>query len=313
MTTAFVMPGGSNLGAIQIGMLKVLAEAGIRPDLLVGTSIGAVNAGYLGFHGGLSGLASLERVWLGTTRRSTFPLRLDVVAMGLLGRRHNLFPTSAVVKFMTPLLGDRRLEDASPQVAIVTTDAGTGEAVVLTQGPALPAVVASCAIPGMFSPVKMAGHWLVDGSVSADMGLLQAEALGATTIYALSTRPPTAGREPPKGSLAMLMRAAALLEDRITADDMAALGEATTLHVIPAPFIGVDLLPYDFRRTAELIERGYQAAKAWLAGMAQPAMEAMSPPEPIVEPELVLGEAPAVEPAPPVGPAAPPVEPAPRP
>lgn len=296
MSIAFVLPGGSNLGAIQIGMLKVLAEEGIEPDLLVGTSIGAVNASYLGFHGGLAGLGDLEQVWLKTTRRQAFPLRLDVVALGLIGRRHNLVPSSAVIKFLRPLLGDRRIEEASPRVAIVTTDSGSGESVVLSEGPALPAVVASSAIPGMFSPVALAGRWLMDGSVSADMGLLQAQALGATTIYALSTRPPTAGRPPPKGTLAMLMRAAALLEDRIIADDLAALEAGTAVHVIPPPFLGVDLLPYDFRRTAELIERGYDAARAWFEG-SQPQSEPMAPPEPIggseevVAPVVALGQA----------------------
>lgn len=295
MSIAFVLPGGSNLGAIQIGMLKVLAEEGIEPDLLVGTSIGAVNASYLGFHGGLAGLGDLEQVWLKTTRRQAFPLRPDVIALGLIGRRHNLVPSSAVVRFMRPLLGDRRIEEASPRVAIVTTDSGSGEAVVLTEGPALAAVVASSAIPGMFSPVELGGRWLVDGSVSADMGLLQAQALGATTIYALSTRPPTTGRPPPKGTLAMLMRAAALLEDRIIADDLAALRSDTTVHVIPPPFLGVDLLPYDFRRTAELIERGYEAARAWFEG-SQPPSEPMVPPEPMAPPEPIGGSAPMVAP-----------------
>ncbi|MGH9128571.1 MAG: patatin-like phospholipase family protein [Acidimicrobiales bacterium] len=267
MSVAFVLPGGANYGAIQIGMMKELAKAGIEPDLLVGTSVGSVNAAYLGFNGGLSGLAGLEKIWLKTTRRLTFPLRADVVALGLAGRGRSLVPGSAPYKFLTPILGGLKLEDTSPQVAVVTTDSASGEAVVLTEGPALPAVVASSAMPGIFPPVALDGHWLVDGSIVADMGVRQAEALGATTIYALGTRPSTVGREPPKGAFAMLMRAAALLEDQINNQALAEVGERQTVRVIPSP-LAIDLLPYDFRRTAQFVALGATAATAWLEKVA---------------------------------------------
>jgi NTE family protein len=263
VSVAFVLPGGANYGAIQVGMLKVLSTQGVEPDLLVGTSVGAVNATYLGFHDGLAGLAGLEQIWLRTTRRVTFPIRADVLTLGLAGRQRSLFPGTAPIRFITPLFGGRRLEQAIPQVAVVTTDASSGEAVVFTEGPAVPAVAASMAMPGLFPPVALQGRWLVDGAIAADMGILQAEALGATTIYVLSTRPPTAGREPPNGALAMLMRAAGLLEDRINDHALADVGTRRELKVIPAPDIGVDLLPFDFRRTAELIGRGQAAAEVF--------------------------------------------------
>lgn len=264
MSVAFVLPGGASYGAIQIGMLKALAAEGLEPDILVGTSIGAFNAAYLGFYGGLGGLASLEQIWLKTTRRVTFPVRADVIALGLAGRGHSLVPASAPRRFLAPILGARKLEDSVPKIGIVTTDASSGEAVLLTDGPALGAVVASMAMPGFFPPVEMGGRWLLDGSLAADMGVLQAETLGASTIYVLSTRPPTQGRIAPKGALAMLMRAAGLMEDRINEVALAEVGTRRDVKVIPAPDLGVDLLPYDFRKTANLIARGHKAATSWL-------------------------------------------------
>ncbi|MGH9070393.1 MAG: patatin-like phospholipase family protein [Acidimicrobiales bacterium] len=268
MSVALVLPGGANFGAIQVGMLKALARAGVQPDLLVGTSIGAVNATYLGLHGGLAGLPGLEQIWLGTTRRVTFPIRPDVMALGLANRGRGMVPGSAPRRFMTSIYGTRNLEDASPRVAVVTTDATTGEDVLLTSGPATPAVVASTAMPGIFPPVRIGGRWLCDGSVSADMGVLQAESLGATVIYVLSTRPPTTGREPPNGAFAMVMRAASLLEDRLNDHVLAEVGARRDVRVIPAAELGVDLLPYDFRRTAQLIALGEVTATAWLGSAA---------------------------------------------
>ncbi|MGH9074384.1 MAG: patatin-like phospholipase family protein, partial [Acidimicrobiales bacterium] len=275
VAVAVVLPGGASLGAVQIGMLGSLAEAGVEPDLLVGSSVGAVNATYIAFYGGLSGLPDAEEIWQGVRRGTFLALRPGTAALGLSGRRPHLGSAAALRAFLRGHLGSARLEEAQVPVAVVAADVASGEAVVLTEGDAVGAVLASTAMPGILPPVAIGGRLLVDGSIAADMPVLQAEQLGASMIYVLSTRPPTAAAPPPRSVVAMVMRSMFLLMDRVNAADLADVASRCQVRVIPAPPVG-ELSPFDFRHTAALIARGRATAAAWLrsgagAGLPGPA------------------------------------------
>lgn len=87
MNTAFVLTGGGSLGAIQVGMLQALAEHGIEPDVLIGTSVGALNASWVATHGtAAADLQALADLWCGLTRREVFPLQAPRVLRALTGR-----------------------------------------------------------------------------------------------------------------------------------------------------------------------------------------------------------------------------------
>src|SRR5258708_14442045 len=90
--TAFVLSGGGSLGAVQVGMLQALTEAGIRPDLLIGTSVGAVNAAWIGGKPDHEGALVLGEVWRGPRRQDIFPLRPRARPPGLFGPLHPLIP-----------------------------------------------------------------------------------------------------------------------------------------------------------------------------------------------------------------------------
>ena len=91
MTTAFVLSGGGSLGAVQVGMLQALGERGIVPDLLVGTSAGALNAAWVAGHGlSSASLDELARLWTGVRRRDVFPVDVGHALLALLGRRSAL-------------------------------------------------------------------------------------------------------------------------------------------------------------------------------------------------------------------------------
>ena len=76
MTTAFVLSGGGSLGAVQVGMLRALSERNITPDLVVGTSAGALNAVFVAEHGtGPAALDRLAEIWTGLRRDDVFPVR----------------------------------------------------------------------------------------------------------------------------------------------------------------------------------------------------------------------------------------------
>src|SRR5438132_13990227 len=100
MTTAFVLPGGSSLGAVQVGMAEALMGAGVRPDLIVGTSAGSLNGAWLAAYPDLQGVAELRRVWLSVRRRDIFPVSPVGIAMGLTGRRDHLVRSGALVQWL---------------------------------------------------------------------------------------------------------------------------------------------------------------------------------------------------------------------
>jgi NTE family protein len=260
-SVAFVLQGGGSLSAGQVGMLRALLESGIRPDLLVGSSAGALNAVAFAQDPTDAGLDELQRLWAGIRRSDIFPFRPQHLLRGLTGRRNGLVSPDRLRAVLAKHIGLGRLEDAVVPVRVVTTDAATGRPAVFSSGPVLPALLASSALPGIFPPVELDGRLLIDGGVAADIPVLQAEESGATTSYVL----PMAASgpiKPARGAVSNAVHATRHLLSRITADDVAmARGQ---VQVLPAP-LTMTANPMDFSRTSQLIEDGYRSTTAWLS------------------------------------------------
>src|SRR5438552_2315629 len=161
--TAFVLSGGGSLGAVQVGMLRALFETGIRPDMLIGTSVGAVNAAWVAGRPEPDGMGELEDIWLGLRRQDVFPLSPVTGVRGLLGRANHFISNSSLRRILETHIPYRRLEEAAIPVHIVATELKSGRATILASGPAVPALLASCAIPAVFRPVEIGGRDYVDG------------------------------------------------------------------------------------------------------------------------------------------------------
>ena len=113
MTTAFVLSGGGSLGAVQVGMLRALAERGITPDLLVGTSAGALNAVFVSAHGtSADSLDLLTSTWTALRRDDIFPVRVPQVMLALAGARDSLCDDRGLERLVRRHVGFARLEDA---------------------------------------------------------------------------------------------------------------------------------------------------------------------------------------------------------
>ena len=154
MTTAFVLSGGGSLGAVQVGMLQALADHGIEPDLLVGTSAGAMNAAWVAGHGtSAESLAGLAEVWAGLRRRQVFPIDVRTALRGLLGHSPAVTSPLGLRELVTACAGITRLEDAEIPLHLVTADLLTGKTVLVSSGSLVDGVLASAAIPGVFPPV----------------------------------------------------------------------------------------------------------------------------------------------------------------
>jgi len=198
MTTAFVLSGGGSLGAVQVGMLQALTERQVTPDLLVGTSAGALNAAFVAGRGtGHAALRDLADSWASVRRRDIFPLQPMRHLLAVAGTRGSLCAEDGLRLLIARHLTFSHLEDAAIPVHIVTTSLLSGEEVLLSDGDALAAVLASAAIPGVFPPVPRDGRILVDGGLADNAAISQAVALGADRVFVLPTGYACALTEPP--------------------------------------------------------------------------------------------------------------------
>lgn len=267
MTVAFVFEGGSSLAAVQVGMLRALVEAGIRPDIVVGSSAGAINAVAFAQNPTEAGIEDMRQLWIGLRRSDVFPMSVRTVLSGLSGRRNGLVKPGRLRSLLERTLQVRDLRETSLPAHVVATDALTGGSEVLSEGPAVDALLASSSVPGLLPPVMWRGKSLIDGGISADVPILQAEALGATTSYVLPSLIEAPADAPAMGALPLMMRSVGMLLGRTSGHDLAAARGA--VHVLPVPPLG-GLNPLDFRHGAEYVRVGYDSAQGWLARHASP-------------------------------------------
>jgi NTE family protein len=263
MTTAFVLSGGASLGAVQVGMLLALAEVQITPDLIIGTSVGALNGGWVASGPDVARIEALADVWRSLSRNEVFPTRPILGLLGFLGQRRYLVPDTGLRRLLSQHLGFSRLQDAPIPLHVVATDVLTGQDVLLSSGDAVEAIMASAAIPAVFPPVNINGRDLIDGGVVNNTPLSHAVALGADRVWVLPTGYACALRQSPRGALAMALHGVTLTINQRLAVDVARFEQAVDLRVIP-PLCPIGSSPVDFSHSASLIERSHRATQQWL-------------------------------------------------
>jgi NTE family protein len=264
---AFVLGGGGSLGAMQVGMLEAIAEHAIVPDLVVGTSVGAINGAILAADP--QGAAHrLAHSWSRLDASGVFPRSVMGPLRALRERRNHLVSESGLAGILSENLpSGASFEHLAVPLHVVTTDAATGEAMVISSGPLVPALLASAAIPGIFPPVERDGRILFDGGLVANLPIRQAVQRGAKSLVLLDCTFP--GHPPiAPGTLAqtMLFAATAMLRQQ-TADALAAIPSDVTVLYLPGP-PPKPVWPLQFRHTLELIEAGYASAHEFLDGTA---------------------------------------------
>jgi predicted acylesterase/phospholipase RssA len=143
-----VLSGGGRLGAAQVGALRALLEAGIVPDAVVGSSVGAINAAYLAMDPTLERLETLERIWRGLSRSDVFPDNWFAVARRLARRSSHLYSPERLRTLLAEAIPQPDLADAVVPCHVVTTDLHTGEAVWWSSGDPVEVLSASASLPG---------------------------------------------------------------------------------------------------------------------------------------------------------------------
>ncbi|GAA3355168.1 patatin-like phospholipase family protein [Saccharopolyspora gregorii] len=280
MRTAWVLPGGSTFGAVQAGLATALFEAGVEPDLLVGTSAGSLNAAWLAGDPSGGGAESLRAVWSSMRRSDIFPIQPARILAGKLGITNHLMTSTGLARWLHRTLPYRTFEQTAIPLTVTATDVDTGTAVYFDHGPVLPPLVASCSIPGLFPPFRVNDRWLVDGGVAAFMPISRAVELGAERVFVL----PCGGTEPfehrpgKRGGHIVTSPSTPTIPPRsVSGVSGAALGAAMLnaarldvqlnstrceLYILPAPAT-VGLSPYSFAHSAALIEAAWDVAATW--------------------------------------------------
>jgi NTE family protein len=263
----FVLGGGGSFGASQVGMLQALAERRVLPDLVAGTSVGSLNGTVVALDP-TAAANRLSHLWAHMTRTIVFPGGLLAQARTLQRTRTNLFPNTGLATVIAEFLGTAAtFADLTLPLGVVTTDTVTTQPYVITEGPLLPALLASAAIPAIYPLVEHDGRRLYDGGVVANVPMRQALAMGARSLVVLDCNFP--GRLPSSPQTAadavlfavfVTMRSQAVLEAPIVAAQVPVL-------YLPGPSLRrISLL--DFSHTEALIEEAYTAAREFLAGVA---------------------------------------------
>lgn len=269
---AFVLSGGGARGALQAGALRALLEADIRPDLLVGTSIGAVNAAYLAVHGiSLDTVDRLIATWHEAAGADLLPTNYLRLTMRVLANYSRRQPDPRLRDFFVAhgLSPDLRFEQIQGvRLILVAADLnnsclalyGTDPQQTLLEG-----LLASTALPPWMRPIEKDGRLLIDGGVLSTLPIQAALEQGAREIIALDLidlRVAQVVNNELGAILAKLMNTV----ERHQADLEIALARARGVPVHHIPLQGErPVMIWDFSRTAELVERGYDLTRQALA------------------------------------------------
>jgi len=273
----FVLSGGASRGAVQVGMMQTLIEAGIVPDGLVGSSVGALNAAFMGWQPSTERVHELADQWLRLRTRDIFPGG-NLVRLSHLARRHSyLFDSHALSALIHAWVPVRNLEELTVPVRVTTTPLASGTAKYHDCGPIEKLLLASAAVPGVFEPVELVdehGHRSthVDGGVADLIPVAGTVPLTPTRVFVLDATVPV--RIPRARTPIEILIASLGIAVRVRA--MPDLGPDVEVHHLTAPDLSTGMI--DFSRSAEHMALGRRVASDLVESLgAQPTTPVRSP------------------------------------
>lgn len=269
---ALVLGGGGARGALQVGALRALLEAGIKPDIMVGTSIGALNAGALAVYGlDARGLERLVASWHAAAEARLLPPQSWWSLMRTLFRRTQVVRQERLREFLIArgLSPDLRFRDVQEvRVGMVAADMNTYEMVVFGERAddrVLDGILASTALVPWLPPLNLDGHMLIDGGAVSNVPIQVAMDWGATEIIALDLSDDRVVGENAQGVTTFMTKLLYMVSYRQTALELA-LAEARGVKVHYVHLLATRPVPiWDFSYTDELMDEGYTMMRRVLA------------------------------------------------
>jgi len=269
--TAFVLGGGGSQGAHEVGMLRALLEAGIEPDLIVGTSVGAINGAMLAAEPGLDCVDRLEQVWTKLDAGGVFEGSLLTRLGTAVRSRTHLHSDEALRRLLEQALADLRIEDLPVRFQCVAASIERAAETWFAKGPLVTAVLASCAVPGLLPPVEVDGEHYLDGGLVDSVPVGRAIELGARRIFILHTGRAEQPLTVPKQPWEVAAVAFEISRRHRLARALADLPDGVTAHLLPTGNLpagngdrGRYLRYRDYAGAHVRIQRSYHASCAYL-------------------------------------------------
>ncbi len=271
--TSFVLSGGGNLGALQVGMMRALLEHDIRPDLILGCSVGALNGAAIAADPTLAMLDRVQDLWLSMEGRDVLPAGLLPTTVQLARKGAAVHTNHALRGVIDDMLGpDRTFAELTVPYQCVATDVDAAREVWFTEGPMVDPILASAALPAMLPPVEIDGVRYIDGAVVNDVPVSRAVEVGATTIYVLHVGGFDRPRRKPKRPLDMALHAYWIARRARFRRDMEALPATVDAVLLPTGHAPAGRFN-DFSHSEELMASAYLATDALLRRRAEAAAE----------------------------------------
>jgi NTE family protein len=273
--TAFVLGGGGAWGAYEVGMLRALLEAGVEPDLVLGTSVGAINGSAFAADPGLDCVERLEKVWTELDSGGVFEGSLFTRLSTAIRSRTHLFSNDTLRRLLTDELAGARIEELPLPFQCVAASIERAAEHWFTKGPVIEAVLASCAVPGLLPPVEIDGEHYLDGGLVDSVPLGRAVQLGARRIFILHAglveKPLAAPKQPWQVASVVFEIARRHRFTRAFTD----LPDGAAAYLMPTgntpddpdEGIGRYLRYRDYSQAHDRIQRAYQASAAFLASL----------------------------------------------
>lgn len=260
---AFVLGGGGLLGAHEVGMLAALAERGIVPDVVLGTSIGAINGALYAAEPGPAGVERLRSFWRDADALwgGSVLQRLTTLAR----TRTYLQPFGEMRDRLAGVLPVQRVEELAVRFQCVAASIERAAEHWFTEGPLAEVVLASCAVPGVLPPVRLGDEHFIDGGIVNSIPVSRAVLLGARTIYVLQVGRLEQSLKPPRWPWEVGLVAFEVARRHRFAHDLHSLPDDVELHVLPtggsvAPAYNDLSAPLRLRRLAGTVQRQIDSA-----------------------------------------------------
>ena len=265
--TAFVLGGGGVLGATQVGMLRALFDADVRPDLVLGTSIGSVNGAFIAADPSRASVERLAEIWRRIREEGDFlesPIKQAARAAKYWTHFMSIRPLRNLID---ENLGVERIEDLTVPFQCVAAHIESSRARWFTAGPITPAILASCAVPGMFPPVEIDGQHFMDGGLVHSIPVGRALTLGATEIYVLQVGRVEQPLHVPTKPWEVASVAFEIARRHRYHEEIDSVPDDVTLHVLPSGSTSAPAISITqgvAARIEERAEQAYQASTAYL-------------------------------------------------
>jgi NTE family protein len=269
--TAYVLGGGGALGSSEVGMVRALAEHGIRPDLVLGTSIGALNGAFIAADPGVEGAERLAAVWEAVVRDGVFldnPVRQ---AARVARYRTHLLSNAPLRHVLETYLPVSRFEDLDVAFQCVAACIEDASGRWFSTGEIADPVIASCSVPGLFPPVLIEDRHYLDGGLVHSIPVGRALALGATRIFVLQVGRVEQPLSPPTNPWEVGTVAFEIARRHRFVHEMESVPDDVEMHVLPSGAASAPNISLGQARIARMRERMDQARVAtagYLAALA---------------------------------------------